>query len=426
MSKWIILGVWVLSMSVQAQQTNVLLIIADDLGIESLTGFNDDPGASFPPTPTIDSLQSGGITFSRFYAYSTCSPTRGSILTGRYSFRTGIVSPNVGDYNLQPNDFTLPEALTAAGVISNRMAHIGKWHLGTSANSPSEEGGWPHFSGALGGGLNNYTNWTKTVNGVSQNGYTVYATSDNVNDAMSWIDGQGTNSWLLWLAFNAPHTPLHRPPSDLHSYSLGANPGPRSRRHYEAMVEAMDTEIARLLSHVDLSMTTVIFMGDNGTPGGVVQPPISSDHCKGSIYDGGIRVPLVVAGAAVRNGLEGTVCDGVLHSVDLYSTILELFGVAAGDVVPEELVLDSRSFAGVLRGEPYIRDSAEITSLNVLGGPYERAIVDGDYKFIDLGTGTQEFYNVALDFPETNNLLEGVLSPAEQSVYESLTNRIET
>ena len=82
MKKQIITAAALLAVTVQAQPGSVLLIIADDLGIDSLAGFNDDPGASFPPTPTIDSLQSGGITFSRFYAYSTCSPTRRSILTG--------------------------------------------------------------------------------------------------------------------------------------------------------------------------------------------------------------------------------------------------------------------------------------------------------------------------------------------------------
>ncbi|MEE9369226.1 MAG: sulfatase-like hydrolase/transferase [Pontiella sp.] len=410
------------ALNVWAQQTNVLLIIADDLGIESLAAFNDDSAASLPPTPTIDNIQSNGISFNRFYAYSTCSPTRGSMMTGRYSFRTGVLSPSMGDYNLQPNDFTLPEALIESGVISNHLAQIGKWHLGQTADSPNVEGGWPHFSGGLGGGVGAYTNWQKTVNGVTTNGYTTYATTDNVNDAITWIEQRGNNSWFLWLAFNAPHTPLHRPPNHLHTYA-GT---PNNRRKYEAMVEAMDTEMGNLLAEVDLSATTVIFMGDNGTPGNVLQPPLSSGHGKGSIYDGGIRVPLLVYGAAVSNGLEGTSYDGVIHSVDMYSTILELFGVSAAEIVPEELVFDSHSFASVLRGETYVRDVADIMALNALNEPYERALVEGDFKYIDFGNGTKEFYNVGADITETNNLLDGVLSPPEQTAYESLTNKLET
>ncbi len=415
-----------LCLAIQAQQTNVLLIIADDLGIDSLAAFNDDPSASLPPTPTIDNIQSNGITFNRYYAYSTCSPTRGSLMTGRYAFRTGVISPNSGYHDLQLNDYTLPEALLDSGVISNRLAHIGKWHLGSDADAPNLNGGWPHFSGALGGGISNYTNWQKTVNGTTTSGTTTYATTENVDDSVDWITQQGTNSWFLWLAFNAPHTPIHRPPANLHSYTIGPNPGPRSRRHYEAMVEAMDTEIDRLLDEVDLSTTTVIFMGDNGTPGGVLQEPLPEGHGKGSIYDGGIRVPLLVYGAAVSNGLEGTSYDGVIHSVDMYATILELFGVAAAAVVPDELVLDSRSFADVLRGESYARSPADIMALNALNEPHERAIVEGDYKYIDFGNGTQEFYNVASELVETNNLLDTVLSPAELAAYESLTNKLET
>lgn len=422
MNKWITIIAICLNLAAFARQTNVLLIIADDLGIESLAAFNDDPSASLPPTPTIDNIQSNGITFNRFYAYSTCSPTRGSMMTGRYSFRTGVLSPEIGNYNLQANDFTLPEALLESGVISNRLAQVGKWHLGTGADSPNVEGGWPHFSGALGGGLNSYTNWQKTVNGTSTSGYTTYATTDNVNDSITWINQQGTNSWFLWLAFNAPHTPLHRPPDNLHTYTGRLTP----RGRYEAMVEAMDTEMDRLLDEVDLSATTVIFMGDNGTPGNVLQPPLPVGHGKGSIYDGGIRVPMLVAGAAVSNGLEGTTYDGVIHSVDMYATILELFGVQASEMVPEELVLDSHSFAGVLRGEAYVRDVAEIISLNALNEAYERALVEGDYKYIDLGAGSQEFYNVGADITETNNLLNGILDPAEQAAYDSLTNKLET
>ena len=422
--KKIIAAIWLsfVALCAQAQQTNVLFIIADDLGIDSLAAYNADSAASIPYTPTIDAIQSNGLTFSRFYAYSSCSPTRGSLITGRYAFRTGVVSPNPGDHDLQPNDYTLPEVLLDSGVLSNRLAQIGKWHLGSDADAPNTMGGWPHFSGSLGGGLPDYSSWSKVVNGVTSNGYPVYATSDNVDDAEAWISDQGTNSWFLWLAFNAPHTPLHRPPNDLHYKS-----GPLNQRgKYEAMVEAMDTEMGRLLAGVDLAVTTVIFMGDNGTPGNVLQPPLSTGHGKGSIYDGGIRVPLLVYGAALNEGLKGTAYDGVLHSVDMYTTILELFGVDAADVVPKELILDSRSFAPVLRGEPHIREPADIMALNALNGLGERAIIEGAYKYIDFGNGTQEFYNVAAELTETNNLLDGALSPGEQAAYESLTNKLET
>lgn len=404
-------------------QTNVLLIIADDLGIDSLAAFNTDPNASLPPTPTIDGIKAEGITFTRFYSYSTCSPTRAAILTGRYSFRTGVFSPEEGV--LQPNEFTLAEALIESGVISNRLAHIGKWHLGRGANTPNSRGGWPHFSGALGGDVSDFYSWSKTVNGTTTANHDVYATTDNVNDSLAWINEQGTNSWFLWLAFNAPHTPLHRPPNDLHDYDTLSDDGANgSRPHFEAMVQALDTELARLLSQVDLSTTTIIFMGDNGTSRGVIQPPYVNTHGKGSPYEGGIRVPLLIYGGIVDNSLAGTTYDGSLHSTDLYATILELFGVDAADVVPEELVLDSRSFAPVLRGESYIRAPTDIMVRTQGSTASASSITEGDYKYIDFDDGTEAFYNVTLDLPEENNLLAGNLSSAEQLALESLQEKL--
>ncbi len=416
-----------LSSLAETAQTNVLLIIADDLGIESLSAFNDDPSASLPPTPTIDNIQANGITFNRFYSYSTCSPTRAAIMTGRYSFRTGVTAPSGGNNTLKANEFTLPEALIESGVISNRLACIGKWHLGSDADSPNTIGGWPYFSGALGGGLGDFYSWQKTVNGTTANNYSTYATTDNVNDSIAWINQQGTHSWFLWLAFNAPHTPHHRPPNDLHDYdTITTNGSNTSRPHFEAMVQAVDTEMARLLSTVNLSTTTVIFMGDNGTLRGVVQPPFSNTHGKGSVYEGGIRVPMLIYGAAVSNGLAGTTYDGLLHSTDLYATILELFGASATELVPEELVLDSRSFAGVLRGESYTRNPADIMVLTETGNAPGRSIVEGDYKYIDFDSGSEEFYNVSLDLPEVTNLLSGGLSAPEQAALNTLQAKLET
>lgn len=414
-----------IAISIEATQTNVLLIIADDLGIDSLAAYNN-VADHLPSTPTIDTIQSNGITFTRFYSYSTCSPSRGAVMTGRYGFRTGIVSPVSGGHTLQPNEFTLPEALIESGVISNRLACIGKWHLGEDANSPNTTGGWPHFSGALGGGVGDYYSWQKTVNGITTNNYSTYATTDNVNDSIAWINQQNTNSWFLWLAFNAPHIPHHRPPNDLHDFDGITDNGPNSSwRHYDAMVQAMDTEMARLLTNVDLSVTTVIFMGDNGTVSGVLQPPFASTHGKGSIYEGGIRVPLLIYGAAVSNGLAGTTYDGILHSTDLYSTILELFGTSATELVPKELVLDSRSFASVLRGAAYDRAPSDIMVQNETGNT-GRAIMEGDYKLIALNSGMQEFYNVSIDLPEETNLLSGPLSIPETAALENLADKLTT
>ncbi len=129
--------------------------------------------------------------------------------------------------------------------------------------------------------------------------HTVYATTDNVNDAIEWISEQ-TDPWFVWLAFNAPHGPLEVPPTNLHSYGEFDVDG-NERRCFEAMVEALDRETGRLLDFIgtNLTNTTVILMGDNGTTGGLIQPPYSPSRGKGMLYQGGIKVPLIIAGADV-------------------------------------------------------------------------------------------------------------------------------
>lgn len=433
----IMLVVWLALCAVSPAGTpskNVLLIIADDLGIDSLTNFNDNVAASLPPTPTINALCASGISFTSFYAYPTCSPSRSAIMTGRYGFRTGVLQPTVPGSVLVANEYTLPEALRDAGVVSNRLASIGKWHLGGNSSAPNTIGGWTHFSGTPGGGVSSYTNWSKVVNGTNMPNHTVYATSDNVDDAVSWIGSQGTNAWFLWIGFNAGHTPFHKPPVDLHDYdalsgiqtNIDANPRP----YFEAMIQAMDTEIGRLLGAIDTNETTIIFVGDNGTAGNVIQLPFRRQRSKGSLYEGGVRVPMIVTGAAISNGVAGTTYDEPLHIVDLYATILDMFDIVARDQVPEELVLDSRSFMPVLCGDSYTRDAMEVTTeADDNGMPNSRpgrAIVDGTYKYIAFQDGTSEFYNVDTDISENNNLLEGVLDTNQQVTLTNLLDQLAT
>jgi arylsulfatase A-like enzyme len=407
---------------------NVLLILADDLGNDALDRFNQHPDASFAPTPTIDSFADDGVMFTRAYAYPTCSPTRAAIMTGRYGFRTGVLSPTTANaYRLLANEFTLPEALIESGAISTRLACIGKWHLGPDASSPNTIGGWPHFSGALGGGLNEFSSWQKTVNGVSTNSYPEYATTDNVDDAMAWIGQQTNEPWFLWLAFNAPHTPLHLPPLPLHDYdSLPGTTGHIAGNpdlYFEAMIQAMDTEISRLLASIDLSATTVIFMGDNGTSRRTLQPPYPDGHSKGSVYEGGVRVPLIVTGKAGANGVKGTVSEELVHAVDLYATILQLFEVEPAAVHPRQLVLDSRSFLPIIAGTTYAPIQTAILAEKLdasESGIGDRAAAEKAFKVIRFEDQTTAFYNVASDPGESADLLQSPLSEDESSAYTRL------
>src|SRR6185436_9171668 len=176
-----------------ASHPNILLIIADDYGADSSSLYNTNSSASLPPTPNIVALARSGVLFRNAYANPVCSPTRACLLTGRHGFRTGIgdVITGPGSTTLTAAEFTLPEAFAANASLGYQLAHFGKWHLNNAAASPNNIGGWPHFAGSLIGALANYTNWTKTINGVSTSGYSVYATTDLVNDAIAWIQSRG-------------------------------------------------------------------------------------------------------------------------------------------------------------------------------------------------------------------------------------------
>src|SRR5690349_443902 len=229
-----------------AAARNVLLVIADDFGADNLALYNPHPAASFAPTPNVNALAARGVRFAQAYAYPICSPTRSAILTGRYGFRTGVtaVLGGAGSQGIYTNELTLPERLAP----SHRCGSFGKWHLGGNAPAPNTIGGWPQFSGSLAGAIGpsaaSYYTRSKVSNGVTRANFSGYATTANVDDALTWLAAQGTNRWFLWLAFNAPHTPLHLPPTNLCPHyatlpgtSTDIQQHPRS--YYEAAVEAM-------------------------------------------------------------------------------------------------------------------------------------------------------------------------------------------
>lgn len=339
-----------------AERGNVLILMADDLGLDQLACYG--LGASPAPTPNLDQLAASGVRFLNAWSQPTCSPTRATLQTGRYGFRTGmgeVVQP--GDaFGLPLAEVTLPEMLDLGTGGAYAHAMIGKWHLGspqTGGDLAPNLAGYGHFAGSLEGQIERYDHWRRVVNGVA--GYSSrYATSVCVDDALVWIHAQ-SRPWLCFVAFQAPHAPFHRPPPGLHTQSLPPGipadtctlPGPDPLPFYRAAVQAMDTEIGRLLGSLpsgERERTTVIFLGDNGSESCVTRPPFAAP-AKGSLREAGVRVPLIVAGpSVVRPG----VAPALVNTSDLFATVAELAGVDLAATLPG-LALDSVSFAPSLR-----------------------------------------------------------------------------
>jgi arylsulfatase A-like enzyme len=420
-----------LSPAFAATTNNILLIIADDYGADSSRLYNSPAtGASLPPTPNLISLAQQGVVFRNGYAQPVCSPTRATILTGQYAFRTGIGDVvAMGTPALTVAHYTLPEAFAANPSLNYALAQFGKWHLANGMNSPAMFGGWPHFSGSLRGAITSYTSWDKTVNGVQTTGYTNYATTDVVDDARAWILARGAQPWFAWVAFNAPHTPLHKPPTNL-APSYASLPGTTMHinnnpvLYYNAMVEAMDTEIGRLLGAVNLTNTHVIFIGDNGTPNNVLQPPNPAMRGKDTLYEGGVRVPFVIAGPAVT--APGKTNDTPVHTVDLFATILDMAGINMAATVPATNVIDSETLLPFVQGATNLARRAFVQSFNATSPTANdgRMLRRDGYKLIRFDSGTEVFYHLDGDPYEATNLLASALTPVAQSNYYASVLRL--
>lgn len=415
----------VLCAPVAAAQDNVLVIVADDLGLDAVGVYG--VGRDAPSTPNIDQLAATGMRFTNAWSYPLCSPTRATIQTGRYGFRTGvgaIVWPDTAPLPLE--EVTLPELLDLGTGGGYAHAAFGKWHLGNDlvggALAPSLAG-YGHFSGTL-AGVDDYTRWMHVEDGQTfeRTGYLTTATAD---DALDWIQA-ASGPWFCYVAFFAPHAPLHAPPPELHDVELPpaeVDPVHVPRPYFKAMVEALDAEIGRLLAGLtgQLDETHVVFLGDNGTHGGWTTAPYEMLKAKSTLYQGGVHVPLIVRGPLVEQG--GSVCGALVHSVDLFATVAELAGVdySAFPTIGQ----DSVSFVPYLRqpGIASIRRTsyAEYFRPNGFGDTqfHRRAIRDRRYKLIEDEDG-EELYDLARDPYETVDLLAQGLDPAQYWAYLEL------
>jgi arylsulfatase A-like enzyme len=386
-----------LASPVLSAQENILLVVADDLGIDQLASYG--VGANVPNTPILDLMAANGIRFRNAYANPTCSPSRASLQTGRHPFRTGVGDGvDESTYPLPLWETTIPEMLDAGGA-GYAHAAFGKWHLGNSivgGKLAPNLAGYGHYAGVLGNlgpGASQYFNYKKVTNGVAQT-TSGYLTTDTVDDALAWIGGQ-SGPWFCYLAFHAPHQPFHAPPAELHTVNLSgvAPPDVEPRPYYRAMVEALDTELGRLLialGPATLENTWVFFLGDNGTPFAATAPPFDPFHAKGTVYEGGVHVPLI----AFRLGMNaaGAWSDALVSIVDLYATIADIAGVSP----TPEVVLGPQTTGGTGMVGPFVQVPLPavpvIDSISLMpylidpSAPSQRAFVLGE-RYTDGGAG---------------------------------------
>jgi len=378
------------------KKPNILLIIADDMGLDACPSYNI--GYEKPSMPTLENLMNNGVKFTNVWSNPTCTPTRATILTGKYGFRTNVIKV---DDVLSTSEISIQKYLNQHLSNQYTNAVIGKWHLSKDTNHP-ENMEINYYAGSLGGGLKNYWDWNLTENGQTT-ASAEYTTSKYTDLAINWVEDQ-TQPWFLWLAYNAPHEPFHLPPNELHfqgelptdEASIEANPLP----YYLAMLEAMDTEIGRLLNSMsseEKENTVIIFVGDNGTPNQVVQE-YNSKRAKGSLYKGGINVPMIISGNNITRLNETE--DALINLSDLYTTIANIAGVNVSYINDSYNFNDLLSVSNEGVREYLYSEAGE--NLNYLN----KTIRNNTHKYILFEDGSESLFDLSKEPLETKDLLK--------------------
>ncbi len=450
-----------------APKPNFIFILIDDLGWHDLGCY----GSKFYRTPNVDRMAAEGMRFTDAYAACpVCSPTRASILTGKYPARLHLTDwlPGRGDLPAQRlarpiinqqlplTEITLAKKLKAAGYTT---AHIGKWHLGGEGFGPQQHGFDINIAGDASGSPLSYfapfkgkskDGKERFMPGLEQAKDGEYLTDRLTTEAEKIIETNKDKPFFLYFAHYAVHIPLKAKADYIAKYPQAANKaGQQTNAIYAAMIESVDDSVGRILKKLDqlklAENTVVFFTSDNGglatregpsTPS-TINAPLREG--KGWLYEGGIRVPLIARGPGIK---AGSVSTNAMSSVDYFPTILELAGLplvesresrvegksstpTALDPRPSTLVqLDGVSLVPVLKGgtnapRPLFWHYPHYSNQ---GGKPGGVIRDGDFKLIEFyETGRVELFD--LKSGENRNLAE---DPAHAARVKTMVSKLDT
>jgi arylsulfatase A len=422
------------STETQKRPPNIIFFLVDDMGWSDLGCF----GSRFYQTPNIDRLAAAGMKFTDAYAACpVCSPTRASILTGKYPATLNITDwlpgrqntkgPQTYEKLLPPaftqalplEEVTMAEALQEKGYVT---ASIGKWHLGKEPYLPPSHGfdtsiASYHYGTPPGYFYPYYVDDNFQLPELKANGREgEYLTDRLTKEAVNFIEANRQKPFFLYMSHYAVHIPMQAKEDLLNKYRQRADSmsgNIQNNPYYAAMVESVDQSVGRImqaLAEKGLAGNTIfIFMSDNGGLSAKEGPhtPATSNaplrEGKGHLYEGGIREPLIVHWPAAVKA--GSVCRVPVSSVDFYPTLLEAAGISSGSVDTR----DGRSFTNLLKGEKTGRGPIfwHYPHYSNQGGKPSGAVRQGDFKLIEFyEDNSLELYNVAEDISETRNLAE--------------------
>lgn len=417
------------------RKPNVIIILTDDQGFADV-GFN---GCTDIPTPNIDRIAQSGVHFTNAYVtYAVCGPSRAGIITGRYQDRFGfcdnpLMAPNDTLQGLPSSEETLATVLKRSGYTS--MA-LGKWHLGAHKSQYPLKRGFDEFFGFLNGGHDYFpSSWT--LNDISEiraqfdayktkimrnNGNTEeteYLTDALSREAVSFIERNSDTPFFIYLAYNAPHTPLQATEKYLSRFQ---NIQDTKRRTYAAMLSAVDDGVGKVLDkleQLDLDENTIVFyLSDNGGP---EQHNASNNGVlrgvKGDLYEGGIHVPFAVQWPGHIPA--GGVFEKPVSSLDILAT-----AVAFANATPQNSI-DGVNLVPFFNGESKDMPHPELFWRKYNQNAYAGRM--GSFKLLKYKSDVDQVYNLANDISEKNKLelSEENQYPQIKSAYEKWVSQMQ-
>ncbi|RJP19009.1 MAG: DUF4976 domain-containing protein [Candidatus Omnitrophota bacterium] len=428
------------------QKLNIIFILVDDLGWSDLGCY----GADLHETPNIDRLARQSMKFTDAYAASpVCTPTRASIMTGKHPARLHMtvwrensldpprdrqLIPPVTQNNLPHDQFTIAEALKQAGYFT---AHVGKWHLGGAEHYPETQGFDVNIGGTLWGApysfFHPYSGWRtpdefRYVPHLEFGQPGEYLTDRLTDEAIRILNRVHDRPFFLHLAYHTVHTPIEGKPELVRYYKNKIQPGMNHQNAgFAAMVHSLDENVGRILSKIEelgvAENTVIFFFSDNG---GYINryrddpAPVTSNHPlrsgKGSLYEGGIRAPLMIRWPGVTTA--GSICRQPVCSTDFYPTILSMAN-AEGDAV-HNADLDGVNLT------PLLRNAEAQWDRDVLCWHYPHyyfypattpvsAIRKGNWKLLEhFEDNRLELFDLENDLGEKNDLAETMPDKANE------------
>ncbi|MBM4020125.1 MAG: sulfatase [Planctomycetes bacterium] len=421
---------WLAAAGAGAMRVNLVFILMDDLGQRDLGCY----GSTFYETPNLDRLAAQGMRFTSAYAACpVCSPTRASIMAGKYPARLNLTNYIAGmrkgklippEYLLYMplEEFTLAEAFKEAGYAT---CFIGKWHMGGEPYGPDKQGFDVKIASTAGGAPRSYFS-PYNLKDLADGPPGEYLTDRLTDEALKFLDSAKDKPFLLYLSHYAVHIPLQAkkdvtvryeakaaalPPQEPRFLPEGDVQARQVQDHpvYAAMVQSMDESVGRVMRKLDelglADRTAVIFMSDNGglsTAEGTPTSNVPLRAGKGWLYEGGIREPLIIKWPGVTR--PGSTCVAPVTSTDFYPTMLEMAGLPPR---PGQHC-DGVSIVPLLKGGQALPRKAIFWHYphysNQGGGP-SGAVRAGDLKLIEFyEDGRAELYNVRDDIGEKNDL----------------------